>query len=259
MYRYIRAVTICFFDILFAYFGWMIPFSRHPERYPLQYRYEKVRKLVLKVVKALRVDFHVIHPERLELPGTYLYIANHTSMFDALITVCLSARPIIFVGKIEILKFPFFGRIMKALDGVFIERNNLKMEVEVLKRVKLSLANHVISWVIYPEGTRNKQPDGPLLPFKAGTFKLAVGTNTTIIPFAIYGSFRPLQKKYRLKRFPIHVSMLEPITPEAFQDMNTIKLSEHVRDLIQAEVDALREVNQKLIPVKPSKKKEKRA
>jgi hypothetical protein len=41
--------------------------------------------------------------------------------------------------------------------------------------------------------------------------------------------------------------------------MNTIKLSEHVRDLIQAEVDALREVNQKLIPVKPSKKKEKRA
>jgi 1-acyl-sn-glycerol-3-phosphate acyltransferase len=202
----------------------------------------------------------VIHPERLELPGTYLFIANHTSMFDAMITVCLSKRPIIFVGKIEILKFPFFGRIMKALDGVFIARNNLKMEVEVLKRVKVSLMNQVTSWVIYPEGTRNKTPDGSLLPFKPGTFKLAVGTNTTIIPFAIYGSFRPLQTKFRLKRFPIHVSILEPIPPAYFQDMNTIKLSEHVRNLIQDEVNVLREANLKLIPAKRERKhKEKRS
>jgi 1-acyl-sn-glycerol-3-phosphate acyltransferase len=255
MFRYIRAIAICFFDILFAYFGWMIPFSRHPERYPLQYRYEKVRKLALKVVKALRVDFYINHPERLELPGTYLFIANHSSMFDAFITMCLSPRPIIFVGKIEVLKFPFFGRVMKALDSVFIERNNLRMEVEVLKRVKLSLTNQVTSWVIYPEGTRNKVPDGPLLPFKPGTFKLAVGTNTTIIPFAIYGSYRPLQTKFHLKRYPVHVSFLPPITPDDFKDLNTIKLSEQVRDLIQAEVDVLRGLNQKMIPVKPAKKK----
>jgi len=109
MFRYIRTITICFFDILCAYFGWMIPFSRHPERYPLQYRYAKVRKLTLKVTKYMHVDIIAKNPEILKTPRTYVFIGNHTSMYDALIMLCLSEYPVSFVGKHEIRHMPFFG------------------------------------------------------------------------------------------------------------------------------------------------------
>ncbi len=240
MFRYIRAVTICFFDIIFSYFGWMIPFSRHPDRYPLEYRYSKVRKLVLKIVKHLHVDYTVINGDILKQPGTFLYVGNHYSMYDALLTVCLSEKPIIFVGKHEIIKFPFFGRIMKGLDCVFIERDNLKKEVQVLKKVKYSLSNHLASWIIFPEGTRNKDIRGSLLPFKAGTFKLAIDTNTPIVPMASYGTFRPLNTKYKMKRFPIQIKFLEPITPAQYQGMTSVALSDQVRGILQKEVDDLR-------------------
>jgi 1-acyl-sn-glycerol-3-phosphate acyltransferase len=250
MFRYIRAVTLCFFDIVFGYFTWMIPFSRHPERWPLEYRYAKMRKLVLKIVKHLHVDYYITNGEILSQPGTYLFIGNHYSMYDALITVCLSERPIIFVGKHEILKWPFFGRIMKGIDCVFIKRNNLRQEIEVMKKVKNSLAEKSVSWAIFPEGTRNKDIRGKLLPFKAGTFKMALETKTPIVPMTIYGTFRPLNTKYHMKRFPVQVKFLEPIMPEQYQGMTSVAVSDLVRGRMQVEIDQLRETDTKLVPVK---------
>ncbi len=255
MFRYIRTITICFFDILCAYFGWMIPFSRHPERYPLQYRYAKVRKLTLKVTKYMHVDIIAKNPEILKTPRTYVFIGNHTSMYDALIMLCLSEYPVSFVGKHEIRHMPFFGRIMKAIDAVFIERDNLKKEVAVLREVKLSLKEKKMSWVIFPEGTRNKNPEGPLLPFKAGSFRMAFDTDTPIVPIAIYGAHRPLNTKYRLKRFPIHVSFLDTITPDQFKQQNTVTIANHVQNIIQDEVKRLQVLDGHLLMMKTDKKK----
>lgn len=254
MWRYIRTITICFFDILFAYFGWMIPFSRHPERWPLEYRYTKVRRLTLKIVKHLHVDYHVTNGHYFNDGNTYLFVANHHSMFDALITMCLSERPVLFVGKHEILKFPFFGRIMKGIDCVFIERDNLRKEIAVLKTVKQSLSERATSWIIFPEGTRNKKPRGSLLPFKAGTFKLALDTKTPVVPIALYGTFRALNRKYHLQRFPVQVLLLEPITPEEYEHMNTVQLAELVRARLAAEIDKLRVTDTQLIPARQVKK-----
>ena len=253
MWRYIRTITICFFDILFAYFGWMIPFSRHPERWPLEYRYAKVRKLTLKIVKYLHVDYHITNGQYFNDGNTYLFIGNHLSMYDALISICLSERPVLFVGKHEILKFPFFGRIMKSIDCVFIERDNLKKEIEVLKTVKQSLSAKTASWIIFPEGTRNKNIDGPLLPFKAGTFKMALDTKTPIVPVAMFGTFRTLNRKYHLRRFPVQISVLPPLYPEDYQGMNSVQVSEKVRTLMQHEIDKLRVTDTTLVPVKKSK------
>ena len=254
MWRYIRTVLLCFFDIVGGYFLWMVPFSRHPERWPLEYRYGKVRKLVLKIVKHLHVDYHITNGEILKQPGTYLYVGNHTSMYDALITICLSQRPILFVGKYEIRKFPFFGRIMKGIDGVFLQRDNLKKEIEVLKVVKKSLADNKVSWAIFPEGTRNKDILAPLLPFKAGTFKMAIDTKTPIVPMCIFGAFRPLNTKYHLKRYPVQVKFLDPITPSEYQGLSSVAVSDIVRGKMQEEIDKLRVTDTTLVPVKVLKK-----
>ncbi len=257
MFRYIRVVIICFFDIVFSYFGWMIPFSRHPERWPLAYRYGKLRKLVLKIVKHLHVDYHLSGESILKEDGVRLYVANHYSMYDALVTVSLSEQPILFVGKNEIRKFPFFGRIMKGMDCVFLERDNLRKEIEVLKQVKKSLADGKASWIIYPEGTRNKDWYGPLLPFKAGTFKMALDTKRPIVPMAMYGGHRPLNTKFHLKRYPIQIAFLEPIYPDQYAKLNSLQVSTLVRDRMQEEVNRLRTTDTALVAIKALKQKRK--
>ena len=43
--------------VLSAYFKWMIRYSRHPERYSLEERYNAVRKLVFRVVGPLGIQW----------------------------------------------------------------------------------------------------------------------------------------------------------------------------------------------------------
>jgi 1-acyl-sn-glycerol-3-phosphate acyltransferase len=200
MFKYIRAVARMFFYIIWAYFAWMVPYSRHPERYPLSLRYARARAIAIRATKALNIDLIVENPDILKKDGTYFFVSNHYSMYDGLIMVVLSEKPLLFVVKNEIRKQPFFGRIMRTLGCVFIERDNLKQEVVALKKVKESLNKNECSWVIYPEGTRNRDLLAPLLPFKAGTFKMALDTKTTIIPVATFGNFRPLGMKFHFKR-----------------------------------------------------------
>ncbi|MBQ4284002.1 MAG: 1-acyl-sn-glycerol-3-phosphate acyltransferase, partial [Lachnospira sp.] len=74
---------------------------------------------------------------------------------------------------------PVISIWMKYLYCLFLDRDNVK---EGLKTILTGIEqiNNGISIVIFPEGTRNKG-DG-LLPFHAGSFKLADKSNCKIIP-----------------------------------------------------------------------------
>ncbi len=240
MFKYIRLVFLMGIFIIWDYFAWMLPYSRHPERYPLELRYQKARKLVLRLVRACRIDFHIENQDYVQPGHVYFFVGNHLSFYDAIMILAVNEHPVKFVGKIESRKYPFVGRVFRALSGEFIERDNLKQELKVARKVEASLQNHEHSWYIYPEGTRNKDPYAPMLPFKPGTFRIPLNTKTTIIPFASFGNFRPLSFKINLKRFPIQIRYLKPIPYEEIQGMTTIAIAEMVYARLQPEVDALR-------------------
>jgi 1-acyl-sn-glycerol-3-phosphate acyltransferase len=226
--------------IIWDYFAWMLPYSRHPERTPLEIRYKKARKLVLRLVRACRIDFHIENQDYVKPGETYFFVGNHLSFFDAIMLVAVNEHPVMFVGKVESRKYPFVGRVFRAISGEFIERDNLKQELKVALKVEASLLKHEYSWYIYPEGTRNKDPYAPMLPFKPGTFRIPLNTKTTIIPFASFGNFRPLSMKINLKRNPIQIRYLKPITYEEIMGHTTIDIAEMVYAKLQPEVDALR-------------------
>ncbi len=108
-----------------------------------------------------------------------LFIGNHRGIFDVLVSYSRMPDLTGFVAKKEMDKVPIIRRWMKHLYCLFLDRKNMK---EGLKTI-LSAIDHInngISIVIFPEGTRNKG-DG-LLPFHAGSFKIAEKTNCKIIP-----------------------------------------------------------------------------
>lgn len=240
MFKYLRLVFLMGIFIIWDYFAWMLPYSRHPDRYPLELRYRRARKLILRLVRACRIDFHIENQDFIKPDEIYFFVGNHLSFFDAIMIVAVNEKPVKFVGKIESRKYPFVGRTFRALSGEFIERENLKQELKVARKVEESLSHKEHSWYIYPEGTRNKDPYSPMLPFKPGTFRIPLNTRTTIVPFASFGNFRPLSMKMNWKRFPIQIRYLQPITYEEIKGMTTIQIAEMTYARLQPEVDALR-------------------
>ena len=116
----------------------------------------------------------VIGEENVPKDEAVLYIGNHKSYFDIIITYARCPGLTGYVAKNDMAKVPLLSLWMKRLYCLFINRDDVK---EALKTI-LAGIDHIkngISMCIFPEGTRNKTDD-LMLPFKEGSFKMAEKT-----------------------------------------------------------------------------------
>jgi len=235
MKHIIKTVLLRFFDILGSYLFWMVRYSNHPERYPLEKRYQKVRNLIVGVLRAMKVNTLVLGEENI-CDNSACYFANHTSAGEVLLYFDIFKKPISFVGKQEVKELPFVGRVFSSCDGLFLNRSNLKQELRVMMKVESRLKNNETNYFIYPEGTRNRDPLHKLLPFHPGTFRSAMKAGVPIVPVVNYGGFRILSMKYDHKEYPTIVKFLKPIMPEEYSEMTTEEVARLVQNMIQKEL-----------------------
>lgn len=240
MRKYLWLVFRCGFFLLFNYF-WIFRYSRNVTKISREKRYNRVRKLLIQLNKRLRGDIIVDGLENVKKGEIKFITPNHLSNFDAISSVILLEEPSAFVAKKEIKKMPFVGRLLKIIQGELLDRDDLKQELRVMRNVKKSLSDNETNWVIFPEGTRNKNYENEAtLPFKHGTFKIPLDTQKPILPIASYGSFRVLSTKHHLRKYPVHISILPMIYPQEYAGMNSTELCEMVEKMIQKRVEELR-------------------
>ncbi len=240
MFKYIVYVIKLLPVLIFDYFAWILPYSRHPKKYPLEKRFAKVQKLVKKVLKALKIDLDIENIELLNDSYIKVFTPNHQSMADPLIFLALSNKPISFVAKIETKKMPIIGRVMRILEGKFLDRKDLRQQLNLLKEVEKSLINQEQSWFIFPEGTRNKDIEHVTInELHPGTYKIVLKSNVPLVPVVIEGTYRVLSTKTHQKRYVVHVSFLD-------FDYQSLKIDNSVtlRDLV------FKEMEQKIIELK---------
>ncbi len=115
-----------------------------------------------------------------------LYVGNHRSFFDIVLTYVRVPRPTGYIAKKEMEKIPLLSVWMRYLHCLFLDRNNIK---EGLKSILAAIekAKSGISICIFPEGTRNKTTD-TFLPYHEGSFKIAEKSGVPIIPMTIVNS-----------------------------------------------------------------------
>lgn len=115
-----------------------------------------------------------------------LYVANHRSYYDIILTYVRVPRPTGYVAKKEMLRYPLLLNWMKNLHCLFLDRENIK---EGLKTILTGVekVKNGISICIFPEGTRNKVND-TFLPFHDGSFKIAEKGDVPVLPMTIYNS-----------------------------------------------------------------------
>ena len=150
-------------------------------------------------------------------PGqSYVFVANHQSMFD--VWLVYGWLPVIFkwLMKAELRKVPFVGTGGKAAGHIFVDRRNAKAAMESLQEVERQLVNGVCT-VIFPEGTRSL--NGEVGRFKRGAFQIAMDLGLPVIPLSLDGCFEVLPKgKPFLNRHPVHMHIGEAIDLKQFKD-----------------------------------------
>ena len=165
-----------------------------------------VFRVLLKIAGAdLTVDGKENIPDE-----AVLFVGNHQSYFDILVTCINIKRGVGYVAKKEMLKIPFLSMWMKGINCLFLDRDNIKEGLKtILQGVEeLKKGN---SMFIFPEGTRNQGEE--MLPFKEGSTKMAEKAKVPIVPVAITGTANLFENNHALKvtSAKVHVSFGKPI------------------------------------------------
>ena len=177
-----------------------------------------------------RVKVTVIGTKKLDPERSYIYMPNHQSNAD--IPLLLGKLPVQFrwLAKAELFKIPIFGRAMRGVGYISIDRSNRKSAFKSLERAARTIRNGT-SVLIFPEGTRSR--DGHLLPFKKGGFVLAVDSGVPIVPIIIRGTGDIVPKgHFMIRPAPVTMQILDPVETADYTRKTKDALLAHIRSIL---------------------------
>lgn len=118
--------------------------------------------------------------------GTVIFCVNHPSAAD--IPILLACLPVQFrfLAKRELFQLPFLGWFLRRAGHISVERSRpheaRQSFEEAAERIRQGT-----SVVLFPEGHRSRAA-GEMLPFKTGSFHLAVRAGVPIVPITLNGT-----------------------------------------------------------------------
>lgn len=173
----------------------------------------------------------VIGEENVPKDRAVLYIANHRSIFDIVLTYSRVPLPTGFIAKKELEKIPLLNIWIHNVHTLFIDRTNIKAGLQTI----MTAINNVksgISIFIFPEGTRNTTDD-VLLPFKDGSFKIADKSGCPILPVTINNSRNIFETQTPwIKRTHVIIEYGKPIETTGLSKDEKRELSNKVASII---------------------------
>ncbi|MCK6616734.1 MAG: 1-acyl-sn-glycerol-3-phosphate acyltransferase [Cyclobacteriaceae bacterium] len=171
------------------------------------------------------IRYELYGKENIQRGKAYIFVSNHTSFLDIpgiRLIIPGEFRPI---AKKELLKIPVFGFIVKAAT-VVVDRSNpesRKKSIEFAKRI----LNKGISMLIFAEGTQNRTNE-MLQPFKDGAFRIAIDTQTPILPLVVIGAGKLMPPgKLRIRPGIIKIVAGTEIAVNTYQPGDVSLLKEH--------------------------------
>ncbi|XP_077486020.1 1-acyl-sn-glycerol-3-phosphate acyltransferase beta-like [Amblyomma americanum] len=184
------------------------------------------------------VDFQVLHAERLQSLGSCILVANHQNSLDIIGIVCnwRLFHPCVPVMKRWFLFSGPVGLICWLSGSVFVDRSNSARDRQALNAKLRDISEGRLSLFVFPEGTRNAEPQ--LLPFKKGAFYMALQCQVPIVPivFSRYSGFFDVNKKiYNNGR--VTMTVLPPVSTRGMDTDNVSELTSRVQALMQAHID----------------------
>lgn len=173
------------------------------------------------VIKIMRIKVETKGLEKMPKDGKLLFVGNHKSNFDPIITWSVFKKyNISYLSKGTNFKIPIFGKIVKRCCFLEIDRENSRNAIRTIITASELIKKQELSIGVYPEGTRNKTKD-ILLPFHNGVFKIAQKANCPIVVICVKGTSK-IHRNYPLKK-----SIVELTVVDVIEKNDVIALSSH--------------------------------
>lgn len=167
----------------------------------------------------------------------YVVVCNHQSSADPFL---LSWLPwdMRWVAKEELFKLPLIGWLMKLSGDIALRRGDGTSVERMFQECRETLGAGM-SVMMFPEGTRS--PDGRLLPFKDGAFRLAIEAGAPLLPLVLLGTHdcRPKGSLW-FGDARATVRALEPIPTAGLTLADLPRLKEQTRARIAEGLEVLR-------------------
>ncbi|MEZ3444907.1 MAG: 1-acyl-sn-glycerol-3-phosphate acyltransferase [Lachnospiraceae bacterium] len=183
----------------------------------------------VRFLAGTRVDY--LGEENIPTDTPVLYIGNHRSFFDIVLTYVRVPRPTGYIAKKSMEKVPLLSIWMRNLHCLFLDRENIKAGMQTILTA-IDLMKNGKSICIFPEGTRNRE-EGTLLPFHEGSFKIAAKAGCPIVPMTINNSAAVFENQFpRIKKAHVIIEYGKPIYIKELPKEQQKKLAPYVQEII---------------------------
>jgi 1-acyl-sn-glycerol-3-phosphate acyltransferase len=171
--------------------------------------------------KYLGIRFTFSGEEHIPRSGSAVLAINHVSYLDFAIAgtaVLPRKRYVRFMAKKEIFDHKLAGPLMRGMHHICVDRDSGSASfVAALRALR---AGEIVG--IFPEATISRSFE--IKTLKTGAVRLAMGSNSPVIPTIVWGGQRILTKKVKpdfgRKKVPIIVAFGEPLIFEKGQDVD---------------------------------------
>ena len=182
------------------------------------------------ILRTTGVRVRVTGLERLDPARSYVFAANHQSIYDIPILFASLPFQLRIISKESIGKIPFLGWHLQRTGHVLVDRSNPGAGV-VKKMARLVAEGH--SLIVFPEGTRSL--DGAVARFKGGSFVIALQAGLPVVPLSIVGS-RHVMLKGRVTVRPGEVSLIvhDPIETAGVPREAVREFADRVREVVSS-------------------------
>lgn len=160
----------------------------------------------LRTIFSMIMKMDVSGLENFPQDGPVVIACNHVTNFDVFPMQLSLPRPIFYMAKAELFKFPLMDVALRSL-GAFPVYRGEKDAWAMEHAFKVLECGQTLG--MFPEGTRNKGQG--LGVAKTGTARMAIDAKSPIVPMVVIGTDNFFKNFPR--RTNVTVKLLPPLTP----------------------------------------------
>ncbi|MDX1953432.1 MAG: lysophospholipid acyltransferase family protein [Verrucomicrobiota bacterium] len=139
--------------------------------------------------------WRIYTPENVPRNGPVILAANHASFIDPPLVGSALPRPINYLARESLFRFPLMGAVLRSWNAVPVDRDGggaagLRA---ILDRL---LAGGAI--ILFPEGTRTR--DGKLQPARSGIGLTVIKSEAPVVPVRVFGTFEAFNRNHKFPR-----------------------------------------------------------
>ncbi len=177
---------------------------------------------------------HVEGLENIPRDQRCLFVGNHASYFDIILSYRYLPQPVAYIVKQELQRIPILGTWVGRIGCFFIDRSDPRKAITTIQECCDVIKNDESSVFVYPEGTRSK--DGKVHEFHAGSFKAAQRTGCPIIPVAMKGT-RDIWENHPRKLVPgdVYLTFGKPVYMTELDP----EQKKHIGDFVKADIERM--------------------